>query len=444
MNLPRSFSRTQPLAKLREAGSSLRTRNYRLFFTGQLVSQIGTWVQTVAQSFLILDLTGSGTALGLVLAVRYLPLFLFGLWGGVTADRLNKRRVLYVTQALSALIAAAFGTLVATHEIRMWMVYLLALALGFVNVFDNPARQAFITELVPVEQMSNAVTLNSVLANVARVLGAAVGGVVSASIGLALCFDLNAASFLAVIIMLARLSAKDMLTPKPDPRAAGQIRDGLRHVVKTPELLIPLLMIFVVGTLAWEFEVSLPVLARNTFHGGPSTYSLMTVVMGAGAVVGGLVAASRSRIGMRPLSRAAIGWGFAITAAALMPSLVSDLVALAFVGYGSITFNSLGKTTLQMHAGPLMRGRVMSLWALAWMGSTPIGGPIIGWLSAHFNARVGLLAGGLPTLAVGLIVLPYTRRLDRRQSAEVDAALPVMDPASPDMGPALPAIEPAV
>jgi MFS family permease len=147
---------------------------------------------------------------------------------------------------------------------------------------------------------------------------------------------------------------------------------------------------------------------------------------------------------MRPLSRAAIGWGFAITAAALMPSLVSDLVALAFVGYGSITFNSLGKTTLQMHAGPLMRGRVMSLWALAWMGSTPIGGPIIGWLSAHFNARVGLLAGGLPTLAVGLIVLPYTRRLDRRQSAEVDAALPVMDPASPDMGPALPAIEPAV
>ena len=403
--------------------SSLGVRNYRLFFTGQLISMSGTWVQTVAQSFLVLRLTNSGTALGAATAARFLPLFVFGPWGGMLADRLNKRRVLYLTQTLSGVIAGILGLLVSTHQIRMWMVYLLALALGGVNVFDNPARQAFITELVPAAQVANAVTLNSVTANMARILGATLGGVVSATAGVALCFYFNGASFLAVVVMLFRMSGDDIVPSTPEPRARGQIRAGLRYVAATPDLLLPLLVILVAGTLAWEFEVSLPLLARNTFRGGPGTYSLMTVMMGAGAVLGGLVAASRARLGLGRLGYTAVAWGTAISAAALMPDLPLECAALFLVGYGSITFNALGKTTLQLHSAPEMRGRVMALWGLAWMGTTPVGGPIIGWLGSTFGARSGLLAGGVPTLVAGLAVLVFVHRSQASIPPEASIAL---------------------
>jgi MFS family permease len=397
--------------------SSLRVRNYRLYFIGQLISMSGTWVQTVAQSFLVLQLTNSGTALGFAIAARFLPILVFGPWGGMTADRLNKRRVLYVTQALSGVIAATLGLLVSTHEIRIWMVYVLALTLGGVNVFDNPARQAFITELVPASEMANAVTLNSVTANMARILGAALGGVISATIGVALCFEFNAGSFLAVVIMLLRMSGDDITPSTPEPRAPGQIRAGLRYVRARPELHLPLLLILVAGTLAWEFEVSLPLLARTTFDGGPETYALMTVMMGTGAVFGGLVAASRTRLGLRRLAYTAMAWGAVITAAALMPTLALECAGLFLVGYCGITFNAHAKTTLQLHASPQMRGRVMALWALAWMGTTPLGGPIIGWVSSAFGARFGLLAGGVPTIAAGLAVLLFLSRAASRDSA---------------------------
>jgi MFS family permease len=402
---------------LRTAGtqtfSSLAVRNYRLFFVGQLVSVTGTWMQTVAQSFLVLQLTHSGSALGLTTAARFAPMFLWGPWGGLIADRLDKRRLLYATQALSALLALAFGVLVGTHLIRLWSVYLLATLLGLVNVFDNPARQAMISELVPREQLSNAVTLNSVTVNMARIFGAAVGGVVAAAVGLAVAFDLNAVSFLGVLIVLAMMSPADMAVPAPQVRERGQIRAGLRYAAATPGLLVPLIMIAVVGTLAWEFQVSLPLLAQRTFHGDAGTYGAMTAAMGVGAVIGGLFTASRQNPRARGLAVAAVGWGLAITAAALAPTLPLEYVVLLFVGYGSISFNSLAKTTLQLTAAPVMRGRVMALWALAWQGSTPIGGPIIGWMSDEFGPRWSLLAGGVPTIAVGLAALPVLARLGR-------------------------------
>jgi len=412
---------TQPAAQGMFA--SLSTRNYRLFFWGQLVSICGTWMQTVAQSFLVLDLTNSGTDLGLATAARFLPIFVLGPWGGLVADRLDKRRILFVTQTLSGLLALAFGLLVGTHAIQMWMVYLLALALGFVNVFDNPARQSLISELVPRDLLRNAVTLNSVTVNMARVFGAAAGGVIASVLGLALCFDLNAISFGAVVLSLTLMSADQIRRSRREPRERGQIRAGLGYVRTEPELLVPLLMVAIIGTLAWEFQISLPLIASRTFHGGAGTYGAMTSVMGAGAVAGGLFTASRNRIRRRGLAISAIGWGTAIIAAALAPNLATEYAAMVFVGYGSISFNSLAKTVLQLSATPAMRGRVMALWAVAWLGSTPIGGPIVGWVGEELGARWSLIIGGVPTLIVGLATYPILDRVDRRR-AEPRAAEP--------------------
>jgi MFS family permease len=402
--------------------SSLRQRNYRLFFFGQLVSIAGTWMQTVAQSFVVLDLTHSGTQLGLTTAARFLPMFVFGPLGGVFADRMDRRRVLYVTQALSGLLAGVFAVTVGTHSIRLWIVYLLALALGFVNVFDNPARQSFISEMVSTGDLPNAVTLNSVAANMARVFGAALGGVIAAAIGLALCFTFNALSFGAVLVSLAAMRSSELFPAERVSRQKKQVRQGLRYVRNTPELLIPLLMIAVVGTLAWEFQVSLPLMASEVFHGGAGSYGVMASVMGGGAVVGGLISAARARPRARALCLAAIGWGIAILAAAVAPSFALELAALVFVGYGSITFNSLAKTTLQLAAKPEMRGRVMALWALAWMGSTPIGGPIVGWTGQAIGARWALVIGGVATLACGVLALPALTRIDRRPAPDTPPA----------------------
>jgi MFS family permease len=395
-------------------GSSLRYRNYRLYFFGQLVSVMGTWMQTVAQSFLVLDLTHSGTDLGLVTAARFLPILIFGPAGGLFADRRNKRRILYVTQALSGLLAAIFAILTGTHVIQMWLVYTLALSLGFVNVFDNPARQSFISEMVPPEELPNAVTLNSVSLNLARVFGGAVGGVLAAVLGLSLCFTCNAISFAAVIGSLALMNGALLYPARPVKRQPGQIREGLRYVRDTPELLVPLLMIALVGTLAWEFQITLPLMASNVFGGGAGAYGVMASVMGLGAVGGGLISAARARPRARALCIAAIGWGIAITAAAFAPTLPLELAALVFVGYGSITFNSYAKTTLQLAAEPAMRGRVMALWALAWQGSTPLGGPLVGWIAQDLGARWSLVAGGVPTLLCGLLALPALTRIDRK------------------------------
>ena len=402
--------------------SSLHQRNYRLFFFGQLISVAGTWMQTIAQSFVVLGLTHSGTQLGLTTAARFLPMFLFGPIGGVFADRMDKRRVLYLTQSLSGLLAGVFAITVATHSIRLWIVYLLAVALGFVNVFDNPARQSFISEMVPPADLPNAVTLNSVAMNMARVFGAALGGVIAAAIGLALCFTFNALSFAAVLVSLAAMRTSELFPAKRVTRQKGQVRQGLRYVRNTPELLIPLVMIAVIGTLAWEFQVSLPLMASTVFHGGAASYGVMASVMGGGAVLGGLISAARSRPRARALCLAAVGWGIAILAAAVAPSMALELAALVFVGYGSITFNALAKTTLQLTARPEMRGRVMALWALAWLGSTPIGGPIVGWAGQAIGARWALVIGGVAALTCGILAWPALNRIDRRAAVPTPPA----------------------
>jgi len=411
--LPR-FGRQRRPPRTRATFASLRGRNYRLFFVGQVISTSGTWMQTVAQGWLVLRLTHSGTDLGIITAARFLPMMVLAPWGGLVADRHDKRRILYLTQTLSGLLAAALAALDAAHLVTLWMVGAIALALGFVNVFDNPTRQSFISELVVESDLANAITLNSVTINLARVLGPAVAGALIATVGLAPCFGANAASFGAVVVSLAMMRSAELFRARPEPSRPGQVRAGLRYVRENPELAVPLVMITVVGTLAWEFQVSLPLLAKDTFHGSAATYGTMLACMGAGAVVGGLVTARSELRTATGLGRSSIAWGLAILGAAAAPDLVVEYLVLLLVGYGSVSFNSRAKTTLQLAAAPSMRGRVMALWSVAWLGSTPVGGPIVGWAGQAFGARWSLVLGGVASLAAGLLAYRRLAAIDRR------------------------------
>lgn len=397
--------------------SSLAVRNYRLYFWGQSISIAGTWMQTLALAFLVLRLTGSGTDLGLITAARFLPFVLVGPYGGLFADRHDKRRLLYITQSSSAAIALAFAALTGFGAASVAAVLVLTLALGCLTVFDNPARQSLIAELVPRDQLPNAVTLNSVSINLARVVGSAAGGALVAAVGLTACFAINAVSFVAVLVSLAMMRRAEMYAVERPRRERGQVRAGLRYARRTPALALPLAMLTITGALAYEFPITLPLVARGAFHGGAGTYGAMAATMALGAVAGGLVAAHRGNRRAGTLAIAAIGWGLAILAAAIAPTLPWELAALLFVGYGAITFNSLAKTVLQLAAAPAMRGRVMALWALAWGGTTLVGGPLVGWVAQDVGSRWSLVVGGLPTLLLGLAMMPALRRIDRGEAA---------------------------
>ena len=399
--------------------ASLRVRNYRLYLGGQAISLSGTWMQSVAQGWLVLELTGSGTAIGLVLALQFLPVLFFGPLGGVVADRFDKRHILFITQAAAAVLATTLGLLVLFDVIRLWMVYLLAAGLGFVNLVDNPTRQTFIFEMVGPQQLTNAVSLHSVLVNVARVLGPAAAGALILTVGIAPCFLINGGSYLAVLIALAALRVADLRPSPRQPRRRGQLREGLRYVRATPALLAPLLMMAVIGTLTYEFQVVLPLLARFTFGGDAGTYSTMTACMGAGAVVGGLLTAAAGRRRPTALALSAVAFGVVQMAAAWAPHLWLTLGLLVLVGAASISFLSLGNATLQLASAPEMRGRVMALWAVAFMGSTPVGGPIMGWIGENVGPRWALGLGGMAALLSG--VLAY-RSLARRAGPAPEAA----------------------
>ena len=404
-------------------GSSLKVHNYRLYFIGQSISVAGTWMQTLVLALLVLQLTGSGTDLGLVAAARLIPFVLLGPVGGVIADRRDKRRLLYFTQSASALTAVAFTALTLTHTITVPLVIALSLVSGCLTVLDNPARQSFIAELVPREHLANAVTLNSVSVSLARVVGSALGATLVALVGLVVGFAFNALSFVAVLVSLALMRRGEMYPSPQLPRSRGQVRAGLRYATRTPTLALPLLMVTVSGTLAYEFQVSLPLVARDAFRGDAATYGTMTAIMCLGAVVGGLTAAGRRhRLGGQALAVAAIGWGTAILAASAAPSFALELLALAFVGYGSITFNAQAKTALQLASEPSMRGRVMALWSMAWSGSTAIGGPLVGFVAEEFGSRWSLVIGGAPVLVLGIVALPALRSLDRAKEQGSTAA----------------------
>ncbi len=400
--------------------AALSVPNYRRYYSGQAISLIGTWMQMTAQAWLVLSLTHSSTMLGVIVALQTLPVLILGPYGGVVADRVDKRRLSIALQAVMGIQALILGVLTVTGEVQVWQIGILAALLGLNNAFENPARQSFMLEMVGPEHLRNAVSLNSVLANTARVIGPAVAGILIATVGEGVCFLVNAASFVAVIASLTTLDLSKLNPTEPTPRARGQLREGLRYVRRTPELAVPLLMMAAAGCLAYEFQVTLPVMASRGLHAGATGFGFMTASMGVGAVLGGLLVAARGKIGLRPLIVSAAGFGVALTFATLAPNLAIELVALMFVGWGSISFMSMGNSTLQLTAAPGMRGRVMSLWFVSFQGSTPIGGPIVGWLMAAGGARAGLGVGAITCLVValaGLVALrglPGERRLTRR------------------------------
>ena len=402
--------------------AALSIPNYRRYYSGQAISMIGTWMQMTAQAWLVLRLThSSSTVLGLIVALQTLPVLVLGPYGGVIADRVNKRRLMIALQSAMGLQALALGLLTLTGVVQVWEIGLLAALLGLNNAFENPARQSFMMEMIGPEHLRNAVSLNSVLVNVARSIGPAVAGILIATVGEGVCFLANAASFVAVVFSLTTMDGHQLSPSTPTPRARGQLREGLRYVRSTPALATPLVMMGLVGCLTYEFQVSLPVMADRGLRVGATGFGFMTAAMGVGAVFGGLLVAARGKTGLRPLVVAAFGFGVAMALAALAPSLAFELVALAIVGAGSITFMSTGNSTLQLEAAPEMRGRVMSLWFVAFQGSTPIGGPIIGATMAALGPRAGLGVGAATALLVACAGLLALRRLTLPRSARSGA-----------------------
>ena len=400
----------------RDTFASLGNPNYKLYFYGQATSLVGTWMQTIAQSFLVLHITRSGFDVGLVVALQTLPVLLLGPYGGVVADRVDKRRLMIILQSLMGVQALVFGILTLTHVITLWQICVLAVILGLNNTFENPARQTFVLEMVGPKDLRNAVTLNSVLVNVARAVGPAAAGIIIAAGGYGVCFIVNAASFVAVVASLLKMNTSTLSPATPTVRAKGQLREGVRYVKNEVGLLIPLVMMAIVGCLAYEFQVTLPVMATRAFHGGSQAYGFMTASMGIGAVVGGLYAAGRGKTGLASLTRSCVIFTVVIAAAALAPNLTVELIALAGVGAASVTFLSKGNSTLQLAAAPQMRGRVMALWAVAFLGSTPIGGPAAGAVAQYVGPRWGLGLGALACAVAALLgglVLRRLRRVER-------------------------------
>jgi MFS family permease len=388
--------------------AALAVPNYRRYISGQAVSLIGTWMQMIAQAWLVLELTNSSIDLGIVTALQTLPVLLLGPYGGVIADRIDKRRLMVVLQSLMGVQALVLGLLTVTHVIQLWEIGVLAGLLGLNNAFENPARQSFMLEMVGPEYLRNAVSLNSTLVNVARVIGPAVAGILIATVGTGVCFLINAVSFIPVVASLMLLDLSQLMPSERAMRAKGQLREGLRYVRDMPELAAPLVMMGLAGMLAYEFQVSLPVFDHRVLHAGSDGYGFMTAAMGVGAVAGGLFTATRGKTGLRPLVVASAALGAFIVVASIAPTMPLELIALLFVGAASVSFMAIGNSTLQLRAAPSMRGRVMSLWFVAFQGSTPIGGPVIGWVIAAAGARVGLGVGGLTCLvaaALGLVVL---------------------------------------
>jgi MFS family permease len=379
--------------------AALAVPNFRRYVSGQALSLIGTWVETVAQALLVLRLTHSGVILGLTTAARYAPILLLSPYAGLLVDRYSKRRVLLATQTGLGLVSGLLGAAVLTGDIRLWQVVVLAVLFGIFSAVDNPARQAFVQEVVGHDLIRNAVTLNTTTVNVARVIGPAIAAVLVATVGIGWCFVVNAVSFGFVIASLLSLNVKNLYPVPPVPRRRGQLREGLRYAAGVPAIARPLLMMALVGTFTFEFEVSLPLLASTTFHGTETTYSWLIGALGAGAVAGGLYAARSSRTGVARLTKAALGYAVAVGLVAAAPTLATAVAACALAGAASVFFLTTGNATIQLASDPAYRGRVTALWSMALVGSTPIGSPVIGALSDLASPRYALALGAVACLA---------------------------------------------
>lgn len=397
--------------------ASLKIRNYRLYFIGQAVSVSGTWMQGVAQSWLVLTLTHSGTALGLLAAAQFLPILLLGPWAGLMVDRISKRKMLVFTNGASAILAMTLGLLIAGDWVKLWMVFVIASLSGLINAFDNPARQAFAMELVGRENLTNAISLNSAQFNLARAIGPALAGGLIVFVGLAPCFIINAFSFVAILLALFFMNKAELQPSLLATQSKGQLREGFKYIRGNPTLKNTLIMMAVIGTFAYEFSVALPLLAEFTFKGGAPAYAALTSAMGVGSVIGAFYTASRKKVSLPLLVQAAILMGLSMLLVSVTRTINQAILAMVIVGIFSINLTSLGNVTLQMESPPAMRGRVMSLWAMVFLGSTPIGGPIIGFLGQHLGPRWGIATGGISAILAAGWGIMALKRMSQKQPA---------------------------
>jgi MFS family permease len=376
---------------------SLHTPNFRLFFGGQLVSQAGTWMQTVAIVWVVLDLTDSGTALGLVTAAQFLPMLLLGPWTGLLTDRVDRHRLMIASQVAFTVLAVAFSGLMLTDQATVPAMYLLSLVFGIITAFDNPARRVLVAELVPEEDVPNAVGLNSALMTGSRVVGPALAGALIAGPGPAACFIVNAVTYFAVIGALLRMDRSAFRAAPPVAKAKGQLKAGFRYVWRTPELRLSLVLVGVVGLTAFNYQVSLPLLAERTFDGDATSFTLLYATMSAGSVAGALAVARRRSVDLSFLVRTGAALAVATFGLAFAPTLPLAVLAAVPVGFTSIFLISGSSAAVQLTADPSMRGRVLALLAMLFIGSTPIGSPIIGWVADVSNPRMAIAIGGVAT-----------------------------------------------
>jgi MFS family permease len=389
---------------------SMSVRNYRLYFAGQLISTTGTWMQSIAQAWLVLQITGSGVALGITVALQFTPVLLVGAWGGLVADRVDKRRLLVATQAAAGVLALILGAVTVLGIVQLWMIFVLAVGLGVVNAVDNPARRAFVVEMVGTEHVSNAVSLSSAMFMAARVIGPAIAGLVIAGLGVSWCFFANGVSYSAAVLAFMAMRENEFFAVEPVPKRKGQLREGLRYAWSTPALRLVLVLTAVIGTLAFNFQVVLPLLAKETFSGGAETLGVLYAFMSVGSVIGALVSAHEAQATRRFVLGAALVFGAALVVAAFAPTLGLELLVLVPVGAAGIAFTAMSNGVIQTECAPEMRGRVAALFTVAFLGSTPIGGPIIGWMSQQLGPRAGLWVGGIATLAVTVAAIAGIRR----------------------------------
>src|SRR5581483_9376482 len=399
--------------------SSLRVRNYRLFAGGQVISLAGTWMQRIAQDWLILELSDSSpVALGVATGLQFAPTLLLSLWGGVLADRYDKRRMLVAVQSGMGLCALVLGVLDVSGAVRLWQVYLLCVVLGTFTALEVPVRQAFVSEMVGPDQLANAVGLNSMTFNTARIVGPSIAGVLITAIGTGWVFLLNAASFVAVLAALMSMDPTKLLRSDPVARRRGQLREGLRYVRSRPVLSGLLALVFVVSMFGINFPVTLPLLSRNVFHAGPEAYGLLTTVFAAGSLAGAVVGARRvGRPRLRMVVGSALVFGLCETAAGLMPTLVATGVLLVPTGLAALVFTTAANSSVQLSVEPSMRGRVMGLYFLLFLGSTPLGAPVLGLLGEHYGGRAPTVVGGACSVLAVLVVVVWMRRSLKRRRA---------------------------
>jgi MFS family permease len=400
---------------------SLRIRGFRLFFTGQLISQVGNWLTLIAQALLVLELTDSGVALGLLAAAQFGPVLVFGGYAGLIADRIDKRRLLLVVQAFAMIQSFVLAGLAFMDHPPVAAIYVVAAFGGLATAFDNPARRSFVVELVPQDEITNAVSLNSALMTGSRVIGPALGGLLVATAGFGWAFLLDGLTYVAVLVALWRIDPAEVRKAPVTPRGKGQVRAGLRYAWSLPELRVPLVMMTVIGTLAFNFQTVLPLFAERDLHGGDLTFSLLMSVISVGSLAGALRAARRRDVTVHTVSLSAGGFGASMLALAAAPTTAVAFAVGVLMGFTSISFMTSSTAIVQLRADPTMRGRVLALQAIVFLGSTPIGGPIVGWVSESFGARWGLVVGALATMAAAAYGLGAVKR---------DPVLPVPETAA--------------